>query len=189
MVYRILIILFAVMLPAQLFAAPQTYLIDPSGTNIGFRYSIGGTESSGSMPLQSAAISIDFQRLQNSQVSVTLDASRVRTALPLAESALKGASVLDTARFPTIRFRSDRVLPDGSGAQITGQLTVRDQTLPITLTARFFRLPDSEPQDLSNLVFILEGRLSRSAFGASGFSELVEDPVDLRIRAEIQRVE
>lgn len=182
----LLFVLFA-MFPAALIAAPQTYLIDPKGTEIGFRYTVGGVESSGKMPMQSAAIRIDFQRLQNTDIAVTLDASRATTVLPLAESALKGASVLDTERFPTIRFRSERVQAAGRGAQMTGQLTVRGQTLPITLNARFFRLPDRAPEDLSELVILLEGRLSRSAFGASGFPDLVEDMIDLRIRATIRR--
>lgn len=186
---RALILLFLIVLPLQIAAAPRDYRIDPSGTEIGFRYILGGVETSGTMPLQSAALSIDFTRLERTRISVTLDASRANTLLPLAESALKGASVLDTERFPTIQFTSDRVSADGPGAQMTGQLTVRGQTLPVTLNARFFRLPDRAPEDLSELVIILDGRLSRSAFGASGFPDLVADPVDLRIRATIRRVE
>ncbi len=190
MIYlRPLVLLLLITLPAYLSAAPRAYMLDAEETEIGFRYTLGGVETSGTMPLQSAALSIDFAQLERTRISVTLDASRARTVLPLAESALKGTSVLDAARFPTIQFMSDRVTADGAGARMTGQLTVRGQTLPVTLNARFFRLPDRAPEDLSELVIILEGRLSRSAFGASGFPDLVSDPVDLRIRATIRLVE
>lgn len=186
---RNLTLLFLLSAPLQLAAAPQAYMLDPRGTEIGFRYTLGGVETSGSMPLKSAALSIDFRRLENTRISVTLDAHRARTALPLAESALKGAAILDTDRYPTIQFRSDSVRADGAGAKMTGQLTLRGRTLPVTLDARFFRLPDRAPEDLSTLVIILEGRLSRSAFGASGYADLVADPVDLRIKATIRRTE
>lgn len=183
-----LMVLVLMLLPVLLAAAPQAYRIDPAGTEIGFRYTLGGVQSSGTIPLQAAAISIDFARLENSRIAVTLNAAQARTVLPLAESALKGASMLDTARFPTIRFESDRVRGAGAGAQVTGRLTVRDQTLPVTLSARFFRLEDRAPEDLTTLVILLEGRVSRGAFGASGFADLVADPVDLRIRATIDRM-
>ncbi|WP_425091893.1 YceI family protein [Tropicimonas sp. S265A] len=184
---RALLVLVLVLLPFRLVAEPQSYIIDPAQTEIGFRYVVGGLESSGTMPLRSAALSIDFRQLGNTRIAVTLDASQARTVLPLAESALKGASVLDTAQYPDIRFQSTRVSPDGTRARVTGALTIRGQTRPISLTARFFRLPDRAPEDLRSLVIILEGQLNRSAFGASGFSDLVEDTVDLRIQATINR--
>jgi polyisoprenoid-binding protein YceI len=190
MKYAALLTLFLLLLlPVRLLAAPQSYLLDPARSEISFRYTVGGIESTGTIPLQSAAMSIDFQRLENTSIAVTLDATRARTVLPLAETALKGASVLDTARFPTIRFQSAKVLRDPPGALMTGDLTVRGQTLPVTLKARFFRLPDRSPEDLSEVDILLEGRLSRSAFGASGYPDLVADPVDLRIRATLVRAD
>jgi polyisoprenoid-binding protein YceI len=100
---------------------------------------------------------------------------------------MKGASVLDTARFPTITYASTAIRQTRTGAQLDGTLQVRGVTAPVTLTARFFRQPDRAPQDLSVLVIELTGSLRRSVFGATGFAELVDDRLDLRMLAEITR--
>ena len=52
------------------------------------------------------------------------------------QSTMLGPKVLDAARFPDIRFRSTRVARAGDGWKIEGELTLRGQTRPVTVTAR-----------------------------------------------------
>jgi polyisoprenoid-binding protein YceI len=96
---------------------------------------------------------------------------------------------LDTARHPTITYASTAMRRTAEGAEVTGRLRVRDVDRPVILAARFFRQPDRDPGDLRELVIELTGSLSRAAFGATGFPDLVGDRIDLRILATISRAQ
>jgi polyisoprenoid-binding protein YceI len=52
----------------------------------------------------------------------------------VAES-MRARDQLDVARFPTIRFRSTRVAPEGGRLRVTGELTIRGVTREVTFPA------------------------------------------------------
>lgn len=178
-------------LPLQ--AAPQTYMLNGADSSIGFRFVISGVPQTGTMPVARADLRIDPNDLGSSQVAVDVSADQARTGMFVATEALKSPGVLDTARFPLIRFTSRvvQLAPDGrlsNGARITGDLTLRDVTQPVTLDAQLFRPPGTAPDDLRHLTVELTGSVSRSAFGASAYAGLVDDTVGLDIRAVIVAV-
>jgi len=182
------LMLFSLLGPA--WAAPQRYHLDAEASRIGFAFTLNGAPHTGTMPVTRADIVIDPDNLQAAQVDVTLSVAKTRTGLFLATDALKSPSVLDAAAHPTIRFVSTSVklAQDGrlsGGATITGRLTVRGTTRPITLTADVFRARGSAPGDLSNLTTQLTGQIARSTFGATGFADLVGDIVTLDVTATL----
>ncbi|WP_342586109.1 YceI family protein [Leisingera sp. ANG-M7] len=185
--------LSAVMLaPQGLHAAPLAYQLVPEATDVRFTFMLSGQPQHGRIPVSKARIRIDPKSLARSQADITLDARRARTGLVFATEALKSPGVLNTARHPQIRFRSTRVRlgPDGrisGGAAIEGELTLRGTTRPLTLQAALYRRPGSAPDDLSELDVQLSGQLSRAAFGATGYADLVADRVRLAIEARIRR--
>ncbi len=190
---RALAILASLPLARPAHAELTPYRLDPGNTSVRFTFDLSGVAQSGTMPIASADIRIDMARLQNSRVNVTLDVSKARTRLPFARIAMLGPEVLDAARFPTIHFRSTRIrLGAGGrlsdGAMVSGDLTIRDVTRPLTLQASLYRKRGSAPDDLDNLSIRLTGALNRNAFGASGYSDLVGETVGLDIHAEIDRV-
>jgi len=65
-------------------AALRPYILSDEGTRIGFTFDLAGVAQSGTMPIRTADVQIDTGRLQNSQVTVTLDVSKARTRLPFA---------------------------------------------------------------------------------------------------------
>lgn len=87
---------------------------------------------------------------------------------------------LDTAR-------STSLVGDLSGTMVQGDLTVRGLTRPITLNARLYRQRGTDHSDHRNLVVLLTGHFSRSAFGATGYAGMVGDTISLRIIARITR--
>jgi polyisoprenoid-binding protein YceI len=175
-------------------AAPVPYRLDQAASTVGFRFFLSGAEQTGSMPVDTATITVDPANLAASKVDVSLRVAGARTGLIFATQALIGPEVLDAAGFPTIRFVSDRVqlASDGrlsGGARIAGQLTLRGKTHPVSFDAGLFRPPGSAADDLSELRVKLTGQISRSAFGASGYPQLVADNVDLDITAVIRTIQ
>lgn len=183
--------LAAMMIARPGFGAPVPYSLLPGSTLIEFTFGLSGAEQTGTMPIRTADVWVDTRRLQNSRVEVVLDVAQARTRLPFARGPMLGPSVLDADRYPTIRFISKtiRLGPGGrisDGATITGDLTVRGVTRPITLQASLYRPTGTARNELARLSIHLTGSLNRNDFAASGYADLVDDMVGLNIRAEIQ---
>jgi polyisoprenoid-binding protein YceI len=68
---------------------------------------------------------------------------------------------------------------------VTGNLTIRGVTRPVTLLAEVFRPKGSAEDDRSRLTVRLTGRVNRSDFGAAGWSDMVGDEVRIVINARI----
>lgn len=171
-------------------AAPIPYRLDAQVSRVGFRFNLSGANQTGSMPVKSAKIMIDPANLSRSTVDVSVDVARTDTRLMFARDAMLGQDVLWAKRYPTIRFVSTRVQlgPGGrisDGARITGNLTLRGVTRPVTFDAGLYRNRGSARSDLSKLFIRLRGAISRSAFGADGYPSLVRDRVELDIKAVI----
>ncbi len=178
-------------LPLCAVAAPVAYALEAAKSKVGFVFTLNNNAAKGSIPIKSSNIRIDLNALQRSSVDVTLDVRKARTGLFFATEALKGPSVLHTKKFDTIRFVSTgiRLSPSGQlsgGAQITGNLTIRGVTKPVTLNATLFRQSGTDASDLSRLGFRLTGAISRAAFGATGYKDLVDDTIRLDILARVK---
>lgn len=171
---------------APLYAAPRSYVLDGAASTVGFIWKLGEDPVEGEMPVTSADLTIDLADVRHSSVTVELDATNVRAGFIFATQALKGPKMLDTDNYPHIRFQSTSVQKSGDGAQIDGLITIRGITRPFGLHARLFRPAGSDPDDFDQLQIILNGKISRKEFGATGWSDLVADDVELNINAHIR---
>ncbi len=72
---------------------------------------------------------------------------------------LRSAHFFDVASTPDITFTAEQVTPSGAGVTVTGALTVRDRTRPVTFPARVTVLDGTQVE--------LDGELqvNRSDFG------------------------
>ncbi|WP_050931412.1 YceI family protein [Aestuariivita boseongensis] len=185
----LLVSLAALATPAR--ARPTPYVLDPGASHVGFSFRLMGGLQRGDMPVTRADLVVDPADLAASTADVIVNPARARTGFFFVTDTLKSPAVLDTARFPDIRFTSTavRLAPTGrlsDGAALIGNLTVRDVTRPVTLDAALFRPPGTAPDDLSVLTITLNGQISRAAFGATGYPEAVDDTIWLEITATIR---
>ena len=114
------------------------YTIDPAHTSVEF---IGRhlmiTKVRGRLPEVSGTITID-EEPERSHVEVELTVASLDTGNPDRDGHLRSADFFDAERFPTITFQSTKVEAGKSGTwAVTGDLTVRDVTRPITLPVDF----------------------------------------------------
>lgn len=171
-------------------AAPANYVLEPQASSVGFETDFGPDRITGKMPVTRADLTIDFDKVANSTVAVTLDVAHAEASFPFAAQAMKGPKVLDARSHPEITFASTAVRPSGQGsAEIDGNLTIRGVTRPITFDASIWRQQGTEAGDLSRLTIRMTGVVARSEFGATGWSDMVSDQVRLDIIARISRVD
>jgi len=114
------------------------YTIDPAHTSVEF---VGRhlmiTKVRGRFPDVSGTITVD-EEPERSHVEVELEVASLDTGNPDRDAHLQSPDFFDADKFPSITFRSTRVEASTSGTwTVTGDLTVRDVTRPITLEVDF----------------------------------------------------
>jgi polyisoprenoid-binding protein YceI len=167
------------------FAAQVAYALDASASTVAFETDFGPDQITGSIPLSEADLRLDFDNVANCTVSVELDVTGATASFPFAAQALKGPKVLDASTHPRMSFESTSVARAGEAAEVTGNLTIRGVTRPVTLKAEIFRPQGSAEGDRSRLTVRLTGRVNRSDFGATGWLDMVGDEVRIIITARI----
>lgn len=172
-------------------AVPRPYTLGPNGATITYTFLLNGAPVQGTVPIDRADLTIDATNLAASTANVTADVRRARTGLIFATQALKSRSVLAADDFPLARFQSTRVVLGSSGridgdAVLEGMLTLRGVTRPVRFNANLFREPGTQNGDLGRLNVRLKGAVDRRDYGAVGYSDLVEDRVEIDIKAQIK---
>ncbi len=186
---RAILLIMMIALAGPALAAPQRYALERDKSQVRFETDFGTEHITGRLPIAEADVMLDFDRAARSQVRVVLDATGAEANFPFAASAMKGPTVLDTARFGTITFVSRTLQASGATATVEGDLTLRGVTRPMTMQADIYLQAGQAPGDLGHLTVRLRGTISRGAFGASGWPELVGDEVRLDVLARIARVD
>ncbi|WP_293676876.1 YceI family protein [uncultured Phenylobacterium sp.] len=179
-------------------APAGVYYLDLSHTSVNFRLSHLGI-SNYTLRFTKAAGELAFDPANPAAQSVTatIDARSVQTNYPDAATLDFDSKVekefLDAERFPQITFKSTKVEPTGpKTAKLTGDLTLRGVTKPITLEATFnggYKPNAYDPMG-ARIGFSAKGTFKRSDFGmtyglpAPGTTMGVGDDVDVAIEAE-----
>lgn len=84
------------------------------------------------------SISFDPAAAAVASVEAVIDATTLTTGLADRDNHLKSGDFLDVANFPQITFKSTSVEPTSdTTANVTGDLTIRDVTRPVTLNVEF----------------------------------------------------
>jgi len=68
--------------------------------------------------------------------AITAAAASVDTKNKKRDTHLRSADFFDSDTYPQITFRVDRLTPSSHGVTVTGALTVRDRTRPVSFDAR-----------------------------------------------------
>lgn len=114
--------------------ADPTHTIDPAHSRLGFRARHAMvTNVRGQFTGFEGQARVDRDNPANSAVEVTIQAASVDTGQEQRDGHLKGEDFFDVETYPTISFVSTAVSRDGEDWTITGDLTVKDVTKPITI--------------------------------------------------------
>jgi polyisoprenoid-binding protein YceI len=121
----------------------------------------------------SGTIELDAHDLRQSNVEVTIDVSSIDTREPQRDAHLRSADFLDADTFPTITFKSRRVMPQAGGRlTIAGDLTIHGVTREVTLDARE-EGRGKDPWGNERVGFSATTRIDRRDFGL-GWNQALE---------------
>ena len=129
---------------------------------------------------------------EDSSVEATINAASVDTREPNRDAHIRSADFLDVEKYPTITFKAKGPVHLGDTRfTLTGDLTIRDVTRPVTLDAEFTGVV-THPQMGTRLGLSASTEINRDEFGVS-FNAALESGgfmlgKTLRIEAEIEAV-
>ena len=137
---RIALLTLAAAISTPALAAPETYIIDGAHTYPRFSYShFGFSMQMSRFDKTSGNIVID-PVAKTGAVNVTIDTTSVDTGYSLFNEHIQGADFLDTAKYPTATFISNKVNFDGDKVvSVDGALTLKGITKPVTLNLTSFQ--------------------------------------------------
>jgi polyisoprenoid-binding protein YceI len=168
-----------------------TYQLETSHSQILFSVlHIGLTNYYGRFDKVSGTLNLDANQPERSAVSIDIDTSSVDTPSSRTADELKGPSVFDIAQFGSATFRSTSITRTGpASGRITGDLTIKNVTRPVTLDVVFNGGEQNPLNDSYAIGFRATATIKRSDYGMTGaaWSSLVSDDVQLVIEAMFQR--
>jgi polyisoprenoid-binding protein YceI len=133
----------------------------------------------------SAQLDWNADGMASSAVRVNIDAASVDTNVPLLDRMVKGPDMFDVARYPDITFTSTSFQRTGDDkGSLTGNLTIRGTTRPVTLAVTFHGHAINPLTKLETLGFSADGHFSRAQFGLTTWYPAVGDDVHVAIQAE-----
>lgn len=171
---------------APAFAAPVTYKLDPTHTNVTAQWShFGFSHPIANFGDVQGALVYDAADVTKSSVEVTLPLSGLQAFSTKFNEHLHSADFFDSAKYPTAQFKSTKVESAGEAKlKVTGNLTIKDQTHPVVLHVALNRAADHPMMKVPAIGFDASATLLRSQFGVGAYAPNVSDEVQLRITTE-----
>ena len=145
----------------------------------------------GEFPKFSGSVSLDENNPATASLDITIDVSSINTREAQRDGHLKSPDFFNVEVYPNITFKSTSVKVTGSNtAVLTGDLTIRDVTKPVSLDVEFLGFAKS-PWGTTNAGFTASGKINREEFGL-GWNValetggvLVGKDIELNIEAEL----
>ena len=170
--------------PTKAAVTAGTYSVDPFHTQVTWTLNhMGFSMLSGQFGAQGGTLTIDPAKPAAAKLDVTFAIDQLSvTAAPFANH-LKSKEFFDAATYPTAHFVSTGIVASGNTAKITGNLTIKDQTKPVTIDATFVGAGTNPMNKKLNFGFRGTTTIKRSDFGLGYATPIVADAVKLDINA------
>jgi polyisoprenoid-binding protein YceI len=178
------------------FSAAQstTWTIDPNHSTAQFTVRhLAISNVSGNFTKVTGTVVLNDKELTQSQVTATIDASSVDTRVLDRDKDLRSPNFLDVEKYPTLEFKSKRIVNSGGKLQMIGDLTLHGTTREVTLDVDGPTPELSDPWGNVRRGFSATTTINRKDYGVVWNNTLktgeavVGDNVKIQIDVEIMR--
>ncbi|TND05904.1 MAG: hypothetical protein FD123_3595 [Bacteroidetes bacterium] len=116
-----------------------------------------------------------------SKIEATVDPSTINTGVEGKDTHIKSADFFDVAKYPTIRFVSEKVTATAAGFIATGKLTIKDSVKTVDIPFTF------EPKGDNEGVFKGHMEIFYGDFGVNKKSKSGKDKVKITIEVPVKK--
>ncbi|AIC10112.1 YceI family protein [Xylella fastidiosa] len=165
-----------------------SYTLDSSHTDVLLQWNhFGFSNPSAHFGNAEGTVVYDAADVTKSTVQVTLPLSGLNSFTAKLDEHLKSTDFFDAAKFPSITFKSTKVVSNGTNKlAVTGDLTVKGITKPVTLDVTINGAGEHPMTKKQAIGFDANATIKRSEFGMSAYVPNVSDEIKVRITAEAQ---
>ena len=115
-------------------AQTSTWNIDPAHSTAQFTVRhLAISNVTGNFTKVTGSVVLNEKNITQSQVSASIDVSSVDTRVEARNKDLKSPNFFDVEKYPTIEFKSKRIVSGGGKLQVIGDLTIHGTTREVTL--------------------------------------------------------
>lgn len=177
-------VVLASSLSASAFAA-DTYNIDPNHTFPIFEVNhLGFSAQHGRFNKTSGKISLDLAAKKGS-VDLTIDTTSLDMGFPMWDEHISADGFLNTAKFPTITFKSNKLIFKGDTVVAAeGDFTLLGVTKPLTITVNDFKCGNNPFNKKEMCGANISGMIKRSDFGMTKYVPAISDEVKITVPIE-----
>ncbi len=123
--------------PAALAAQAKPHDVDAAHSEINFVAEARLISAHGFFGKWTADIAYDAAKPENSTVAINIDPASINTRNDRRDGHLKSPDFFDVAKFPTLTFKSKKIVSKGNGQfDIVGDLTMHGVTKEVTAPSR-----------------------------------------------------
>jgi polyisoprenoid-binding protein YceI len=167
------------------------YIVDQSHSNIGFEVKhMMVSKVKGSFETYSADVeAADLTDLTTASIDFKIDVASIDTRNEDRDNHLKSADFFDVENNSTIEFKSTKITRDGDDYQVTGDLSIKGLTKPVTFDVEFGG-KGIDPWGSEVYGFEASTKLNREEFGLTWNAALETGGVlvgkDIKIKVELE---
>jgi polyisoprenoid-binding protein YceI len=172
--------------------ARTTWKLDPAHTTVEFTAKhMMITTVKGRFAELEGTIVADSENIADSEVTATMRAASLDTRSDQRDTHLRSADFLDIEKYPDVTFKSTRIEGTKEEFKLTGDLTIRGTTRPITLDVTY-EGSGKDPWGGTRMSFNATGKFDRRDFGLTWNVALEAGGIlvsnDVKINIEAQAV-
>ncbi|MBI4012135.1 MAG: YceI family protein [Candidatus Rokubacteria bacterium] len=119
--------------PATVSAEPRLHLVDPARSQIRFHAVSRFMDADGAFHRLAGEIRLDDGRPETAAGEVSVEVASIDTGIGMRDNHLRSADFFDAERHPRARFVLGAVRREGERFVVSGALTLRGVTRPLTL--------------------------------------------------------
>jgi polyisoprenoid-binding protein YceI len=189
---RLLALALVATIPGLAAAEVSTWTFDPAHTSSQFsvRHLVISTVR-GQFSRTTGALRLDEKDLTKSTVEATVYVNTIDTRVTARDTHLKSPDFFDAAKYPTMTFKSTKVVKAGADTlKVTGDLTLKGTTKPVVFEVSYSPVAIVGMGGELRRGFSATAKINRKDFGLS-WSKMVEagpavgDEVSIVVDAEV----
>ncbi len=163
--------------------AADTYVIDPSHTQVQFSVDrFGFNQTLGVFTAVAGEFNLDTAAPEHSTVHAAIQIASLDSNNPAREKAVLSPAWLDAAKYPEMTFVSTAVkVTSAKTAEVTGDLTLHGVTRPVTLMVQLNKIGTYPVTNATAAGFSATAMIKRSDFGIKIVPQFIGDDVTIRI--------
>ncbi|MEK4027046.1 MULTISPECIES: YceI family protein [Bacillaceae] len=167
------------------------FTVDQSHSSIGFEVKhMMVSKVKGNFDAYTAEVeAADLTDLTTADIAFTFDVASINTRSEDRDNHLKSGDFFDAEAYPSITFKSTNISKDGDDYKVTGDLTIKDVTKPVTFDVEFGG-KGTNPWGVEVYGFEASTKINREEFGLTWNAALETGGVlvgkDIKITVELE---